>query len=552
MNPYRFFCLKKQVNKFFNTTFFLIFLSIPLFQLSPSFAMEDEIQEDSFLQKKSSSSRLSINQGTVKSYADMMENEEEPLIKADIHSFLKWINKDVLVDLEPSNQHRAAEFLGVLGLSKKQRIAKYLGIGTGLTGCVVFYNLGKGLAEEILHDKAFGVITGVASAVPIAILGSQFCSHIFKEFVTTVSQEEQKITKKKGYPAIFARKAAQGIESVIAIISAAPITYLTNKYYYPLMNYSAVILDVPAFIAKAVSDYWAMDTTASMFVDIGKNFYLDRKYKNQTDSIQYKRFKLIEHLNQALKVTSSLNDQDAKEIYSSLVRNKSIQQDDLTQITKIFNPTQSIQLQTQPKTYSWGRVTAGTLGSIVGAFSSVCLVPLAEESMSSFFKAMGVHSPILDKVGGWIAGVAAGSLMTYTSKDSFEKFYDFFVALPNYCRRDVNNNSAPSKIQRRDIARVAIASGSLILSAYSSAPQAYLSEQYFGSKTPLQIFTLACAALGPFAMDFWAIDNYFKGFLDKFGPKEKMSAAIQQIQHKIPTLDDNIVEQLYNQIKNFH
>lgn len=463
-------------------------------------------------------------------------DEKNPLINKDDFKdasvFLAWVENDLLKEKKTL---------------KRQIGAKVLGNLIGVAGSVVFFNLGSELADQVLKNKVFSTVTGVTSAIPIAILGSQFCSDIFSALVTLLSQEEKNINEPRSGCKTVLRRTVQVTEGVIAIISAAPITYLTHINYKPLIGKGAIALDVPAFIAKGVSDYWAMDTTLCLFSDFIKETYIRKKYRTDKNSVQYKRIFLSNSLKKVAESFKDLSDNEAKNLLSQ-IKNK--EEDEIKRLNYIFgnagNDISSKLKVPEEVKWPWGRMITGAVGSVIGAFSSVCLVPLAEESMSSFFKAVGISSPVTDKIGGWIAGVAAGSLMTYASKESFEKFYDFFASLPVFCKKKEDCGNW----QCRDILQPIASVGSVILGAYSAAPQVYLSEKYFGSHTPLQIFTLVCAAVGPFAMDFWAIDNFFQRFIKTTGAKEQLLSLIHKIEEKIFTIEPRIIKDIYEKVRN--
>ena len=482
------------------------------------------------IRKVTKENSFSINEGSDEKNLLINKNNYK-----DASTFLAWVENDLLTEKKTL---------------KRQVVAKILGNLIGVTGSVVFFNLGSELADQVLKNKVFSRVTGVTSAIPIAILGSQFCSDIFSALVTPLSQEEKNIDEPRSGCKAGVRRTVQFTEGIIAIISAAPITYLTHINYKPLIGNGAIALDVPAFIAKGVSDYWAMDTTLCLFSDFIKETYIRKKYRTDKNSVQYKRIFLSNSLKKVAESFRELSDNEARELLNR-VKNTQNNESELDRLNIIFGNAENeisskLKVPEEVK-WPWGRMITGTVGSVIGAFSSVCLVPLAEDSMSSFFKAIGVSSPVVDKVGGWIAGVAAGSLMTYASKESFEKFYDFFASLPALCKKGKKEHH--TNWQCRDILQPIASLGSVILGAYSAAPQVYLSERYFGSHAPLQIFTLVCAAVGPFAMDFWAIDNFFQRFLKTTGKKEQFLTFFNKIQEKIFTIDAQIINDMYEKVR---
>lgn len=440
--------------------------------------------------------------------------------------FFKWVSEEVF---SSDNVHTS---------SKKLKVFSFV---SGTLGSIVFYDLGYEFGAQ--HNEGTGIFLGLVSSTPVAIMGSRFVEHIFSEMISSFSTKSplQKSIMRKGRDySDFGLYLVRGVEGFIGIISATPFSYRSFQDWAPKLTKAgaSILFVTPTFYVKAIADVWALEALRTEFLDEIKQGIYEHI---SPDSLFYKKQCLLRELKATLNFIDQLSDDEAKELINhwkakNLTREHSNEGKEIVKdILGFQNYCRKKNIRIVRTEEPWQRKLFRLAGAAVGAISMAAIEPLAQESMDSTLTEIDMYNPEESTAFSWGATVAAASLMSYTTADSFGKFYDFLSYLKNkffYKKRNYESlqNTDENPVSERYVnrstfinreeessrinkivsffkKREVIAGFSCVVGAAAAIPNVQLSLDYLGTDTPFHKFALACAFISPFSMNFWAIDE---------------------------------------------
>ena len=383
---------------------------------------------------------------------------------------------------------------------------------SGSLGCIVFGDLGYQFARKYVGRVA-GPINGAIGAAPIAIMGTGFVNHIVTEIVKMVKgnkdfESRSRVLQERDCEArsIYASK---GITILASLISGAPLTYLTGKFWKPKIGWPSLVFTIPTFYVKSIADYWALTSVGGIGYRMVKGVTVRNLFN--PDSTLFLRQNLIDRAETAAGVIKNLSDEEAQKLIEETnIDGDTEPQDALNKLLNLISPERVLTgVEREPGSVI--RKGFNFFGALVGAVSMAAMEPLGVEAVQSTLSYVGISDPSgsIAKSFSWVATVAAGSLMSYSTGDTFGKLYDALVSIPSFCRERCHGIGSNISVGEALSSRVALASYAAIWAALSSTPRAELSIDYLGTDTAFDRFALFCSAVAPFALDFWAIDEMF-------------------------------------------
>lgn len=419
-------------------------------------------------------------------------------------------------------------------VSRKENIAKYTGYFLGVTGAVIFFNLGYSMSNIMFDQKEVNIVTSIIAASPIAILGSMFTSHILQNIVKSPSVFFQNISERPECKNQIGHYSLNTFTASISAISAAPLVYLVYSFYrdYKWAMYS---LFVCTFFSKAISDYWAISTMGKLLFEV-----VDQHTHCLTPNT-YKKT-ISQKIDSSVKTMRKINNDHAKIIFKNVQESITQQKLDFTHFFNIRSNryTETDTLLDKEEAQPITRTVLGAIGGIIGVISGACLVPLGESAMQGALSTFQIHNDKATHALGWVVGLLACSLMSYTAKDSFEKNYDFFYRLYSH-----GCHASHTK-------EFLLLTVSAILGAFSSAPQAYLSYTYIGNESFIEKIVLSCAIIGPFFMSFWAIDSFLSHIFiqDEHKERNNLIKILLSIKKNVDKFNKKSLTFLENEFEN--
>ena len=454
---------------------------------------------------------------------------EEGIGNSNLDPYLRWFENEIL---NPSNA------------SLTQKLAMVVGGGMGLTSSIIAYNLSYDFGEGTTDNKGFSIYLGSTAVVPLAILGAQFSILTFRSLVTRTSKEEKALHPKECDKTLIIRVPAKALSYVIGAISSSPFVYIVNQYYQPLMGTWALSLEIPTFISRSLIDQWAVVTLVKESAGFLEDKVIKSKMRSRFDEDKLKRWQLKEKLEDSKSLIDGMTENQINQLIEEIWKSQQDNEESLVGSLKHFFNLKNYIDEVIPKKRSIGRKVARYVGDVVGAISAWAIEPLTEISVKTFLSSQGIEDPddTIAQISGWTSWFAGACLLTYTTGDTFEKIYGWI--------EDAPQNISALRASRESRTKSAVKIGSVVLSAVlsasSAAPRVELTLEYV--HTVLKPLVIACSALGPFALDFWAIDGFFEGLLKKGNKRQLLNLSIDKMIGIIPDMDKKYVSALHETV----
>ncbi|MBX9703151.1 MAG: hypothetical protein K2X39_03265 [Silvanigrellaceae bacterium] len=356
---------------------------------------------------------------------------------------------------------------------------------------------------ELAYDFGYryGGIAGGVFIVPIAIapiliLGSKFMAYIFNEFGKKLCFSKTKGPKnseeRQSNDCTGSRIIGNSAAFLTGMISAVPLTYYTHKIWFPRISYGALLFDIPMFYVKTFSDVWSLNAITNVFFRYMPKITLTKDNKDI----------IVSEENPMFALNNLGGDDNMEEMRNSE--------------QKSLIPTS--QPKSQKNFYNNTFLLLTQLaGTIIGGVSIAYLEPMSMDGMNMILNKMKINNQTATAVLAYYATIAAGALTAYATADSFGKFYDFSVNTPAFIKNFWASEINIREIKWKDFlqSRGMIASYSAIISIFAAAPTVELSLKYLGNHDDFDRLILASAIISPFALDFWALDEFFLSLKNK-------------------------------------
>lgn len=486
---------------------------------------------------------------------EMEENERNQLLShsSQDYSSLNFSGTDNLDEFLEWYYHTQ---LSPPSITKARKIAKRFGQVNGVLSGLVYFTLGYEFVNRFLSNAprplciSLASLDGLASFVPVALLGANLSGMLCEELVTkphyTILKIEDKNKLKK-----FFRILGKGLSGGAGVISSPPIVYLSIKKFEPFLSYGAyAVVGVPTVLVKTLIDTWSINALSGLAYDYASYPFKKAISSCHPHSRTAKIFLIRKKLQETQYKINGLSIQEANVLANKILITKN---NEVPRIEDIYNsfsnicfPENIIKNKIVPKKPSLGERVFNFIGGSIGVIGMACIYPLAEDSIKSVLQGLGIaSSPLLTGICTWAATGTASSLMAWATGDSFGKFYNAIALGCSKISKQTTTNS--EKVPNK---RIATAITAAVLALAAGSMQAELSIEFLGTHGFYEIAALACSATAVYCTNFWAVDSFVASFImGNHDMRPALNNIIQNIINEISNFKDVHINRLYEFIK---
>lgn len=469
-------------------------------------------------------------------------SKQRPLIyNQKQEDFSEWFERNTLIY---ENENRIKQ-------------SKALNLTFAAAGSVIFPLLWCDFSTTVLHSPfSVGIALGCFSAITPIL--SYYCVNFDRLVFTGNSVNCNWLTYKNTNQIIIG-----SIANFFDGISSIPITYAAHKSFNALAGLGfAIPLDIPTFYET----YGVYQTTSKKFLTGLQALYYKKRLKNekisridQCVSSYQRKMALYIHVgnmierytkknietflsaNDSIREEYIITDTKVAEIYDNLLKNgnRAETTNNYNNIISFLNlssvdnfiSSSSICSKVQ-EAFQTPKIIAGMTGATIGIVGTYYFYDLGKDAMielgrdiNDMAKVDLVNTNLFGEIIGALILTSRSSFKSITTKDTFERFYDFMVTTDRL-----------KKICDFGIGKLFCI---VTLAALSSIPTMQLSLSSVGSDLS-DWFIAICTGVSAFAGNIWLFNQV------ENTKRDALKRILTRFQLEIPYLKDDVIDTLFS------